>query len=220
MVEYPTDNRGVVGSIPAWTIMLPLEECSNQRIKQLVLKLKKDGVIIFPTDTVYALCANAFSSKAMQRIIDIKQRSAEKNFNIIFGSQKPILEWMEVSVSEKELLDKYFPGKITLLLRPKPQYRKYFPSMFYGEKIGCRITSNKYMQELAKCIPIIATSCNYSGKPPIQSIKQLPSQIEKQVDEVIDAGIINGIPTTIIEETNGKIKVHREGEITIGKRKI
>lgn len=150
-------------------------------------------IFIYPTDTIYGIGCNAEDEKLVEKIRKIKNRD-EKPFSVIAPSKKWILENFETT--EKEI-DKYLPGKFTLLLKRKnPNFLKWVSN---NNRIGVRIPKHeltKILQNLGK--PIITTSVNLSGEPFATEISAVDKKILKKVGEVFDYGKLSGKPSTLV----------------------
>ena len=87
--------------------------------------LKKDGVVVFPTETVYGIGANALSKKAIDKIYKIKKRPREKAINIMVGKKEDIEKYAYIkSDIERKIIDKLMPGPLTIILNKKERFWK------------------------------------------------------------------------------------------------
>jgi len=180
--------------------------------KKAVAVLKKGGLIIYPTDTVYGLGANALDKSAVQKIFEIKCRNKSNPVSIAFKNIDAIEKFAYLNVSAKILAKTFLPGALTLILSAKSEFDK----MLGGQKIGVRIIDHPFVSALLNNtdFPVITTSANLSGgKTPITANDAI-QQIGNKVDLVIDFGACKaGLPSTIADVSNDKIKIVREGSI-------
>lgn len=118
-----------------------------------------------------------------------------------------------LSSLEKDIIKKYWPGPLTIILKKKNISDIVTASL---DEIGIRLPDNESLQELIKKIgrPIIATSANISSKETINEIKWLEDSIEKNVDYIYNGGLIENQSSTIIKVINDKIKIIRSGDIS------
>lgn len=186
----------------------------EKAVEEAAEVLKKGGVIIYPTETLYGMGANATDSNSVKKIFEIKGRGFNKPVSIAVGSTaqaKKIAEWNEHA---EKLAKKFLPGPLTLILKLK---KKNPGELTAGsDKIGIRIPDNPFALSLLKKIkfPITATSANKSGGREPTNAKMAIEQIGKFVDLVIDAGSCKyKKPSTVIDLTN-KPKILRIGAIS------
>ena len=160
-------------------------------------EIKAGKIFIYPTDTVYGLGCNALNEKAVEKIKEMKKRDEKKPLSIIAPSVSWIHEHFIVDLN----LEKYLPGPYTVILKKKiPFFLKWVSA---GDSMGIRIPDNVFCRKVQKSgIPFVTTSVNISGSKSITQISELSDDIKKQVDIIIDDGILNGKPSTLI--INGK----------------
>jgi len=165
---------------------------SPPQLKKAVLSGK---IFIYPTDTLYGIGCNALNKKAVEKIREIKKRD-NKPFSVI----APSFNWIKENCIVDVDLKKYLPGPYTLILKKKnPPFLNWVSCK---ETLGIRIPNNNFCFELQKLgIPIITTSCNFSGEKPSISLEEIPEEIKSKVDMIIK-GKVSGKPSTLI--INGK----------------
>ena len=166
----------------------------------LIKEIKTGKIFIYPTDTIYGIGCNAEDKKAVNKIKNIKKREKNKPLSIIAPSKAWIRQHCIINTN----LSKYLPGPYTLILKKK---RKNFLSHVSDiDSLGVRIPKNSFTKQIQKSkLPFITTSVNLSKQKPITKPDQIPKTILKQIDYVIDAGTLNGKPSTLIIN-NKKIK--------------
>lgn len=180
--------------------------------------LKKDGVVVFPTETVYGIGANALSKKAIDKIYKIKKRPREKAINIMVGKKEDIEKYAYIkSDIERKIIDKLMPGPLTIILNKKKDFGKDFTK---AKTIGIRIPNSLVAQNILKEVdfPLLVSSANISSMPPLNNFQDIKHQFGKIVDVIIDGGIIDGLPSTIVKVVDEKITILREG--TLSKEEI
>jgi len=166
---------------------------NNQDLKGKILAGK---IFIYPTDTIYGIGCDATNKEAVEKIKKIKARDKDKPLSVIAPSIEWIKEFCEV---DDKILEKYFPGPYTLLLRKKdPTFLMQISS---NELLGIRIPDTELTKEIQEAgVPFVTTSVNLSGEPFATKISDIPKEILDDVDEVIDEGELNGRPSTLIIE--------------------
>jgi L-threonylcarbamoyladenylate synthase len=181
---------------------------NKQSIKKAVEFLKEGKVIVYPTETSYALGCDATNDKACKRIFRIKKRSKEKKLPIIVANLKMAKEYAYFNKDALKLAKAFWPGPLTLLLKKK---RKL--SRFVGK--GIRVSSNPIARELSKKLgkPIVATSANISGRENCYSIKEVLKQGIK-ADLYLDAGKLKKVKPSTIFDVEKRVIV-RKGPVSL-----
>ncbi len=175
-----------------------------EKLNKAVSILKKGGVIICSTDTVYGFLADAGNKKAVAKIYKIKKRPKSKPLPIFVANMKMARELAEIDSRAEKMLKKYWPGKYTFVL-PKKK----------GGTIALRIPKHTFLQKLLKKInrPLVQTSANISGQEPLNSGEQIMTTFGKSklVDLIIDGGSLkNAKSSKIIDLTGNTIKTLRK----------
>ncbi len=168
--------------------------------KSEVIKiLKKDGVGVMPTDTLYGLVGSAFSKKAIARIYKLKGRDADKKL-IVLISKISDLEKFGIRHSHilknVGMLKKFWPGKVSIIIGGT----------------AFRLPKKKSLIEiLNKTGPLVAPSANLQGMSPAKNIKQAKKYFNTQVDFYVSGGTLVGKPSHLIEiRKDGSISVLRD----------
>ncbi len=175
----------------------------------------KDGVIGYPTETVYGLGANALSDTAVEKIFKLKGREKNKPILIIAAELDQVKKLVVSFPRKAEILAKTFwPGPLTMVLEASAQLSKFL--LGGGNRIGIRIPGNQICLELLRqCgVPITSTSANISGqKNPISAIEVFENFGDK-LDLIIDGGVSSSaIPSTIIGFEHNQVNLIRKGAI-------
>lgn len=194
------------------------ENIKEEELQEVEETLKNGGIVIFPTDTVYGIGCNCFSKKAIKRIFDIKARSEKKPINVLTDKIDKIENVTKnIKNEEKEIINKYMPGAVTIVLDKKENVPDILTSSL--NTIGVRIPNNKIALEILKKIenPLATTSVNISGDLPGLEINDFVKEFENKVDIIIDGGKTKiGIASTIVKvDENSKINILREGSIKL-----
>lgn len=185
-------------------------------LKEIVNVLDNDGLIIFPTDTVYGIACNAFSDKALHNLYKAKNRSYDKPINVLVDSISKIdLVVDNINALEKELINKYFPGNLTIIFNKKDNVSDILTAN--KKTVGVRIPDNEIALKILSSYPypLAVTSANISGSITGTEIKDIIDDFKDKVDIYIDGGKLKDIPSTIVRVEDNKIKVLREGNLKI-----
>ena len=192
------------------------EEIPEDGLEEIMDILKNDGVIIFPTDTVYGLACDCYSEKAIERIFEMKNRARNKPICVLTNSVEKMKTVATVKEKEKELIDKYMPGALTIILDKKEDTP---PILTAGlNTIGVRIPNNEIALKILEQYPhpLATTSVNESGEAAGVDVKDFITTFDGKVDAIIDGGKTElQVASTIIRVEKDEIKVLREGSLKI-----
>lgn len=178
-------------------------------IRRAIDLLKKGELIVYPTDTLYGLGADIFNEEAVRKVYEVKKRPFNIPLPIALANIEEIEEYAFMNDLAYKLAERFLPGKITLILKKK----RIIPDIISKEKIGIRIPNNEIAIKIAKEMPVTATSANLHGKKAPYEINIAKKQLGNKIALYINAGKLSGIPSTIIDVSEGKIKIIREGAI-------
>lgn len=198
----------------AQLIKLYNENPSERQLDKIVDVLKKGGLIIYPTDTVYGIGCDITNTKAMEKVAKIKDvKLAKANFSFICYDLSNLSDYVrQIDTPTYKILKRALPGPYTFVLPSNNS----LPKAFKGKKtIGIRVPDNNIIRELVKRLgnPIVSTSIydeddliEYTTDPEL-----IYEKWKNQVEIVIDGGYGGNIPSTIIDLSEGEITILREG---------
>ncbi|MFO7828200.1 MAG: L-threonylcarbamoyladenylate synthase [Bacteroidales bacterium] len=188
----------------------------NPREVSMVLDaLKNDGLIIYPTDTVYGLGWSINCPKAFDRIVRIKGKNALKeNFSIICSDISQVSQFtMHINNPTFKLMKKNLPGPFTFILNANSNVPKFYKSK--KKTIGIRIPSNNIPIEIVEQLghPIMTTSLHHDDEvlDYITDPELIHEKYEKLVDYVIDGGFGKNEASTIVDCTSDEFEIVRQG---------
>lgn len=192
------------------------DENLGEVITKAIAVLKNGGIVAYPTETFYGLGAKYDMDSALERLYEIKKRPKEKAMPLIIGNREE-LSFITDSVNEQanDLMDRFWPGPLTILFRARPSLSEYIVS---ESKVAVRIPGESFALRLAKTagFPITSTSANISGMPPADSASLVFDYFGEGVDLIIDGGKTKGrLPSTIVDITGDLPKIIRHGSINI-----
>jgi tRNA threonylcarbamoyl adenosine modification protein (Sua5/YciO/YrdC/YwlC family) len=186
---------------------------SSEIINGTIDMLQDGKIIVYPTDTIYGIGCDILNKKAVQTIQKIKNRNKQKPLSIICADLKDISRWAMVSNWQYKILKKHLPGPFTFVIKAS----KEAPKILQDPKrktIGIRIPNNeiclKIVQELGN--PIITTSVNESGKQNYANPNKIKRDWFGKVDLILDAGEIDGDPSTVVSLIDDQTKIIRQGK--------
>jgi len=191
------------------------ENIDRRLIEDVVEVLKKGGIIIFPTDTVYSMGCDLFNKKALNELARLKDIKLSKaNFSIICHDLSDISDYVkQIDRPTFKLLKQSLPGPFTFILNATNEVPRLFDSK--KREIGIRIPNNTILMEIVKALgnPIATTSL-HNEEDTIQDYFADPYMIyeryENKVAMVIDGGIGNLDASTVVDCTNG-VEIVRQG---------
>ncbi|WP_168385999.1 L-threonylcarbamoyladenylate synthase [Erwinia amylovora] len=182
-------------------------------IKQAVEMLNKGSVIVYPTDSGYALGCKLEDKSAMERICRIRQLDGNHNFTLMCRDLSELSTYAYVDNTAFRLIKNNTPGNYTFILKAT----KEVPRRLMSEKrktIGLRVPSNPIALALLEALnePMMSTSLMLPGNDFTESDPEaIQDEIGKLVDLIIHGGFLGQQPTTVIDLTENAPEVVREG---------
>lgn len=180
--------------------MCSIEDFIGRDIKKAADIIRKGGIVIYPTETVYGIGANIFSQDALKKVFAIKKRMPDKPVSIAVSGFGMMSDLAYISEKERRFIEKLLPGPVTVLLKKKDTVPDILTS---GDLAGIRYPDHKTAIELIELagVPITSTSANISGEPPPCRV----DEIKISADYVIDGGDCVGEPSTVVDIVNRKV---------------
>ena len=195
---------------------------TNLNVQEAVARaaavLRGGGVILYPTDTLYGLGADAFSDAAVAKIYDIKKRDEKKPIHCIVADMAMAEQFGELDERARTLADTFLPGPLTIVVRKKTDVTTGIGAGI--TTLGIRIPENDFCLALARRFgkPYTTTSANVSSAPQQRRLEEILAQLGENarlIDLVIDAGELPvRLPSTIVDVSSQKIEILREGMIS------
>lgn len=186
---------------------------------ELARILKKGGIGVIPTDTIYGVVGSALSQKAVARIYRLKKRRPDKPMIILIGSLKDLeIFGIKPDRRMRTLLREFWPGKVSVILPCAP--KKFFYLHRGRGTLAFRLPAPKDLKAFLRSTgPLVAPSANLEGKLPAKTVKGAQKHFGDEVDFYVDKGRVVGNPSAIVELRNGSISVLRKGEAEIKRKK-
>lgn len=187
-----------------------------EKIKEPAQAIKQGNLVLFPTETVYGIGANALDEKAVKKIYEAKGRASD-NPLIAHISNLEMLKKLvtEIGKTEKKLIEKFWPGPLTIIFNKS----NIVPNIITAglETVAIRMPSNEIAKRLIEYsgVPIAAPSANISGKPSGTIVEDILEELDGKVEYIIDGGMVDiGLESTVIRVIDGKVHILRPGKIT------
>ncbi len=194
-----------------------IKELNRDSLEKIKRVLDSDGIIIFPTDTVYGIGCNCFSTKALDKLFHFKNRDYSKPINVLTDSVDKIdLVVKKKNQVEERLIKDYLPGDMTIILEKKDTVPNLLTANL--KTIGVRIPKDEIALKILKeyPYPIATTSVNLSGESPGVEVNDFLEEFKDKVDMIVDGGKSKiGIASTIVQVENETIKVLRQGNLRV-----
>ncbi len=174
-------------------------------IKEIVAALMNDGVVAFPTETVYGLGIRYGSNEAISRLVEAKKRDESKRFTLMLSHIEDIPGYAYVDDIAWKVILAFMPGDITIILN----------SRFEDRTIGIRVPDHAFTCQLidaCKC-PLYVTSANISGGKNANTTDEVLAQLDGRIDGIVEGRSGGRMPSSVISLIDG-VKVLREGRIT------
>lgn len=183
--------------------------------KELVDIIKRGGVGVIPTDTMYGVVGSALSKKTVERVYTIRKRTPSKPLIILISNIRDLnVLKIKVDVELGKKLGRLWPNKLSIIL---PCKQKKFEYLHRGtNKLAFRLPKDKRLQKFIKETgPIVAPSANTEGGRPSKNIKQAQKYFGSSVDFYLDKGDMPIVPSTIVEIENGVVNLVRKGAVKL-----
>lgn len=186
-----------------------------KEIDKAVAVLRKGGVIIYPTDTIYGLGCDITNTKALERIARLKNmKLAKANFSFVCNDLSHLSDYVkQIDTATYKILKRALPGAYTFILPGNTNLPKAFKNK---KTVGIRVPDNSIIREIVKQLgnPIVSSSIRddddvieYTTDPEL-----IFEKWQHQVDLVIDGGYGDNIPSTVIDLSQDEIEIVREGK--------
>ncbi len=188
-------------------------------LKETARQVKEGKIIVFPTDTLYGIGVDIYNERAIDRIFWIKNRESGRPILILIEKPSDLLPLVKrVPPAGRELIDRYWPGPLTLIFDASESLSPRLTGN--TGKIGIRCPDSSVVRRLLFFLksPITATSANRSHEPPCQTALEAEKYFGDQVDLILDGGTLVSEPSTVVDVTEGNIKIIRQGKIALPAR--
>ena len=187
---------------------------SERELSRVVDVLEHDGVIIYPTDSIYAFGCSLHSPKAIERLRTIKAKN-EDALSVIFSSISQVSEYCRVDDLTFKLMKRNLPGAFTFILNTSS--RMPDRALEKRKSVGVRIPANPISRAIVERLgcPLITTSVKRNPEDDGDEYTTDPELIEERygnrVDLIVDGGIGDNVPTTLVDLTSDEQEILSEG---------
>ena len=187
-------------------------------IRAAAIALQHSDVILYPTDTLYGLGADALSNEAVAKIYTIKGRDEGKPIHAIVADLEMAERYAYIDDAARVLAARFLPGALTLILKKKSWIETGIAKGI--DTFGIRIPDNAFCKNIVEAFggPITTTSANRAGMMPMRSVHDILEQLDEQADGIalaIDAGELpQRAPSTVVDLSGTRPVILREGAIS------
>ncbi|MFM7218141.1 MAG: L-threonylcarbamoyladenylate synthase [Bacteroidota bacterium] len=185
----------------------------QEEVNKALATLRQGGIILYPTDTIWGIGCDATNEKAVQRILELKGRGAEKGLILLVENEGRILNHVKDAPSVAFDLIEYSQKPLTIVFDHATDVADSVKAP--DGTVAIRVTKDEFCKKLAGALrkPLVSTSANLSGQPFPKQFDDVSDEIRQGVDYVVDLHrkeISNTPPSTVIRlRPNGEIRVLR-----------
>ena len=188
----------------------PLPEGVREAVDRAADAVADGDLVVYPTETVYGLGADALDSDAVGRVFDLKGRDRDDPLSLGVPSVEAARQYTDPSERELAFMRRFLPGPVTVVVDRAPGV----PDALTGgrDRVGVRVPDDDVaLALLERTGPLTATSANRSGAGSVRRVADLDAAIREGVAVVIDGGETPGTESTVVEPSSGTI--HRRGAL-------
>lgn len=183
------------------------EQVDYKAVEEAAVLLRQGGVIAYPTEAVWGLGCDPFNSRALQRLLLLKQRDPSKGVILIAANIEQFKPWLtEVTPAQQKVLEDSWPGPQTWLVKNNG----YTPGLIRGKhpQVALRVSNHPCVVALCEAFdgPLVSTSANTAGQPPLLAYEEIEQVFGGDVDLVLN-GTLGGLdrPTRITDLVTGEV---------------
>jgi len=182
-------------------------------VSNAIKALKTGNLIVYPTDTLYALGADIFNDDAVKRVFKVKKRPSSNPLSVAVANFDVITKIAYTNDVVKKVVERFLPGPLTIILQKKDSVSNVITSGL--DKIAVRIPKNDIALDLLSAFgPLTVTSANIHGEKTPYVIKEIMMQFSTNISVYLDDGRLDAKPSTIVDLTSEKPTIVRKGSIT------
>jgi len=181
----------------------------NKEVEKATKILKKGGVILYPTDTVWGIGCDATNEEAIKKVYQIKQRNTLNPMLCLVSEASMLKKYLKSVPKESENILRETSSPTTIIYNHSINISKQLTGE--NDSIGFRVTNNEFCKKLIEKLnkPIVSTSANLSGQPTAYNVKEINTKILKEVDYVVNLPSANSC-----NSTSSIIKINLDGTIS------
>lgn len=196
----------------ATTLTIDPQHLKGRHVDRAVEVLKRDGVIVYPTDTIYGLGCDVTSKAAVERIRRIKGRDANKPMSFVCSDLVQVSRYGHVSNFAHRILKRFLPGPYTFVLTATKETPRVFQSK--QKTVGIRIPDHPVPLALVEQLgnPVVSTSANESDEEVVTNPVDLERIFGHRVDLIMECGTLPVLASSVISLVDDTVGILREGQ--------
>lgn len=172
-------------------------------LTEAVAAIRRGDLVVYPTETVYGLAADALDAEAVERVFEAKERSREQPVSMALPNVDVAEDYTTPSERERAFCEAFLPGPVTVLLERTDRV----PDVLVAgrNRVGIRVPDHDLARDLARRTgPITSTSANRSGNPSARTVEELDASVRERA-VVLDGGETPGTESTVVNVADGEI---------------
>jgi len=183
---------------------------SRSDIERAADAVRDGDLVVYPTETVYGLGADALDPEAVERVFAAKGRDRENPVSMAVPDVETAAEYTEPGERERAFMRRFLPGPVTVILERGDRVPDALTAG--RDRVGVRVPDHEGALSLLECVaPVTATSANESGRSSVRQTGSLHEQIRRAAAVVVDDGETPGGGSTVVDVADGT--VHRRGAL-------
>jgi L-threonylcarbamoyladenylate synthase len=190
-------------------------KATKSNIMKAAQIVRRGGLVVYPTETVYGLGCDPLNVQAVKRILEVKG-NRNKPLPVLAASIVDAEKIAFVSPNGKKLAAKFWPGPLTMVFPKKSALQDVVT--FGLDSVGLRIPANDVALQLISLCEglLVGSSANRTGEEPPRSVQEMSDELKGMVDVVLDGGpTVQGMPSTVVDLSLERPRILREGPISL-----
>jgi L-threonylcarbamoyladenylate synthase len=184
----------------------------DDQVREAAAAIRRGEPVVYPTETVYGLGADALSTAAVERVFEVKGRSRDKPLSLGVPDVDAALSYTRPTDRAKAFMRAFLPGPVTVVVERGDEVPDALTAG--GDRVGVRVPDHDLALALYRAAaptPVTATSANVSGRPSVRRVADLDDSVREAVAVVLDGGECPGTESTVVDPAAGV--VHRRGAL-------
>jgi len=192
-VAEPVDESGETDAAAAVDVDVDIDDAAVQA----ATALRRGDLVVYPTETVYGLAADALDERAVERVFETKERDRSEPLSIAVPDVTSALEYAAATARTREFMREFLPGAVTVVCERRPKVPDVVTAG--GDRVGVRVPDEPVAVALLRRVaPLTATSANRSGRANARTVADLDAAI-RDAAVVLDGGETPGGESTVVD---------------------
>ncbi|WP_336342805.1 L-threonylcarbamoyladenylate synthase [Halalkalicoccus ordinarius] len=183
---------------------------SDAELERAADAIRGGELVVYPTETVYGLGADALDPEAIDRVFEAKGRPRSNPLSMAVPDVESAVQYTDLTDRERRFVREFLPGPVTVVVEAGDRVPEALTAG--RDRVGVRIPDHPLaLSLLERVAPVTATSANRSGEPSARRADELDPEIREAVESVLDGGEVGGTESTVVDVENEEI--HRRGAL-------